>query len=112
MPYPTYPNNDQLYGTMISYGEYQLSYTPPERGIESRITMSISAEANLDQMLEIFLNFLRASGYFIAPDATLEIVEGDEPEKAPAEKLEEIYHAPRYWSGGYPVSVAGDTITF
>lgn len=100
---------------MISFGEYQLSYTPPEKGIESRITMSISAEASLDQMLEIFLNFLRASGYFIAPDATLEIVSGDEPEKPAAERFEEIYQAPRYWTGdGYPVSVprGTDTITF
>lgn len=125
MTFASYPNNDQLYGTMISFGEYQLSYVPPEKGIEGRITMSISAEANIDQMLEIFLNFLRASGYCISPYATLELNEDatQSPEQTDAQKLEGLWTANQYippvnvqnqWYGGYSLgaSAGNDTITF
>jgi len=58
-----YPNNVQLYGTMTTFGTYRLSYEPPAGSMEANIDMSISAEANLSDMLSFFGDFLRAATY-------------------------------------------------
>ena len=53
------------------YGTYRLTFDPPSDQITPGVTMTLSGEANLDQMLELFEGFLRASGY--ALDGDLEI---------------------------------------
>jgi len=58
-----YPNNVQLYGTMTTFGTYRLSYESPAGSTEANIDMSISAEANLSEMLSFFGDFLRAATY-------------------------------------------------
>ena len=51
---------------MIEFGKYTLKYEPPaSAGIEPTVDMSISSEANLNEMLEFFTSFLKASGYYI-----------------------------------------------
>ncbi len=51
---------------MITFGTYRLTYTPPEEtfgSVESTVDMSISSEADLNDMLGFFEDFLRATGY-------------------------------------------------
>jgi hypothetical protein len=51
---------------MIEFGKYVFKYVPPaSAGIEPTVDMSISSEANLNEMLEFFTSFLKASGYYI-----------------------------------------------
>jgi hypothetical protein len=51
---------------MIEFGKYVLKYVPPaSAGIDPTVDMSISSEANLNEMLEFFTSFLKASGYYI-----------------------------------------------
>jgi len=54
---------DQLTGTMYEFGRYRLTYEPPSDAIEAEVSMSISSEATLPQMIELFQNFLTAQGY-------------------------------------------------
>lgn len=68
-----YPNNVQLYGTMTTFGTYWLSYEPPAGSTEANIDMSISAEANLSEMLSFFGDFLRAATYPLDRDHELAI---------------------------------------
>jgi len=68
-----YPNNVQLYGTMTTFGTYRLSYEPPAGSTEANIDMSISAEANLSDMLSFFGDFLRAATYPLDQDHELSI---------------------------------------
>lgn len=65
------PNNDQSFGT------YVLSYRPegyPALSTDSEITMKISAEASLNEMLEFFKYFLMASGYMVDAEDDLKLV--------------------------------------
>jgi len=48
---------------MIEFGRYHLSYEPPEGVVEAGFSTSISGEASLTQMLELFESFLKAAGY-------------------------------------------------
>lgn len=48
---------------MYEFGRYRLAYEPPSEEIEADIAMSISSDANLPQLLELFGDFLRATGY-------------------------------------------------
>jgi len=49
---------------MIEFGKYTLKYEPPSDTPEDHsVTMTISSEATLFQMLEFFQSFLRAAGY-------------------------------------------------
>ena len=68
---------------MITFGTYRLSYKPPERSMDASIDMSITAEANLEEMAEFFTSFLRAAGYPINYSEVLEVTdpEGDAEEK-------------------------------
>lgn len=54
---------DQLTGTMYEFGRYRLTYEPPSDAIEAEVSMTISAEATLSQMVELFQNFLQVHGY-------------------------------------------------
>jgi hypothetical protein len=66
--------------TMTNFGEYQLYYLPSEWGegsMDPSITMKVSAEANLSQMLQFFESFLRAAGYQI--DGQSLVLQEDEP---------------------------------
>jgi hypothetical protein len=57
---------------MFEFGKYTLKYEPPASdGIEPTVSMSISSEANLTEMLDFFQTFLKASGYYIADDQEL-----------------------------------------
>jgi len=48
---------------MTEFGRYYLSYTPPEGVVEASLSTSISGEATLSQMLELFESFLKSAGY-------------------------------------------------
>jgi hypothetical protein len=48
---------------MYEFGRYRLTYEPPSDAIEAEVSMSISSEATLSQMIELFQNFLSAQGY-------------------------------------------------
>ena len=71
-PY-SYINFEHLYSTMATFGTYRLSYEPPEGSMDSSINMSISAEANLSDMLSFFETFLRAAAYPLDADHELGI---------------------------------------
>ena len=65
MDYPRYNTSATLVGTMFEFGRYTLSYQPPEGAVEAAVDMSISSEADLDQMMQFFESFLQAAGYVI-----------------------------------------------
>ena len=49
---------------MLEFGKYILKYEPPgETPEDHSVVMTISSEANLQQMMEFFSSFLRAAGY-------------------------------------------------
>jgi hypothetical protein len=58
---------------MTTFGTYRLSYEPPAGSTEANIDMSISAEANLSEMLSFFGDFLRAATYPLDQDHELSI---------------------------------------
>jgi hypothetical protein len=71
--FPRYITTEHLTGTMFEYGRYTLSYQPPEGAAEADVSMSISSEADLTQMLRFFEGFLQAAGYVIeGKELTLE----------------------------------------
>ena len=69
----SYLNYEHLYSTMTTFGTYRLSYEPPAGSIDASIDMSISAEANLSDMLSFFETFLRAATYPLDPEHELGI---------------------------------------
>lgn len=72
MTNPYYTNTVNLPSEMFEFGKYTLKYEPPASdGIEPTVSMSISSEANLTEMLDFFQTFLKASGYYIADDQEL-----------------------------------------
>ena len=76
---------------MTTFGTYRLSYKPPERSMDASIDMSITAEANLEEMAEFFTSFLRAAGYPIDYSEVLEVT-------GPEEETEEKYFdSKQYW---------------
>ena len=56
---------DQLTGTMYEFGRYRLTYVPPSDVVETEISMTISSDATLPQMVELFQNFLQVNGYLL-----------------------------------------------
>jgi len=56
---------DQLTGTMYEFGRYRLTYEPPSDVVETEISMTISSDATLPQMVELFQNFLQVNGYLL-----------------------------------------------
>ncbi len=59
-----YTNAEHLYGTMAEFGSYRLTYEPPHlAATEAEISMSISSQADLSEMLSFFESFLLAAGY-------------------------------------------------
>ena len=73
MRIPRYNEAENLTGTMTEFGSYRLSYTPPTECVEASVDMTISSEADLAQMLELFECFLGACGYVL--NGELQIVE-------------------------------------
>ena len=63
---------------MITFGTYRLSYEPPEGSMDASIDMSITAEANLEEMAEFFTSFLRAAGYPVDYSEVLEVTGPEE----------------------------------
>jgi hypothetical protein len=67
---------------MITFGRYTLSYTPAlsyhSESIEPTVNMEISAEANLQDMMNMFESFLQATGYIL--DGKRLILENPEEE--------------------------------
>lgn len=55
--------------SMTDFGKFTFTYTPPETNhydqVEPTITMSISSEADLQEMTELFTTFLSSNGYFL-----------------------------------------------
>jgi hypothetical protein len=73
LDYNHYNTTEHLTGTMFEFGRYTLSYDPPEGAVEADVTMSISSEADLSQMLRFFESFLQAAGYVLGDkELTLE----------------------------------------
>ena len=68
-----YSKTENLLGTMVEFGRYTLSYDPPEGAVEADVSMSISSQADLTEMLHFFESFLKASGYYLdGQELTLE----------------------------------------
>jgi hypothetical protein len=64
MTHSYYNTTENLTGIMLEFGKYTLKYEPPSETPEDHsVSMTISSEANLQQMLEFFQSFLRAAGY-------------------------------------------------
>jgi len=107
MTHTHYNNADYLTGTMIEFGEYTLKYTPPAYTPEDHsVLMTISSEANLQQMLEFFTSFLRAAGYEF--DGKELCLERSAPDFGDISDFGASYPGPAwadsgasYW-GGYP----------
>lgn len=61
----SYPNNVQLYGTMTSFGKFWFRYIAPgtDSPLDPSIDFSVTAEADLPQILRVFESFLKANGY-------------------------------------------------
>lgn len=66
-----YTNNVKLSSEMITFGTYHISYEPPEGALETEVNMSVSSEADISQMLELFKSFLMAAGYPVGFEDTL-----------------------------------------
>jgi hypothetical protein len=79
-----YTDSVNLSSEMYEFGTYRLTYEPPQGALESTIDMSISAEADLEQVTEFFASFLRAAGYPIEYSEVLEVADASE------EKEEEV----------------------
>jgi hypothetical protein len=99
MTHAHYNNAENLSSVMIEFGKYTLKYVPPgETPEDHSVSMTISSEANLSQMLEFFSSFLRAAGYeFDGKELCLEREApdfSDVPDKWDTAE-------PNYW-GGYP----------
>jgi hypothetical protein len=63
---------------MFEFGRYTLSYQPPEGAVEADVSMSISSEADISEMLRFFEAFLQASGYQLdGQELTLEVPKYD-----------------------------------
>lgn len=58
---------------MTDFGKFTFTYTPPETNhydqVEPTITMSISSEADLQEMTELFTTFLSSNGYFLEEES-------------------------------------------
>ena len=65
---------------MTPFGTYRLVYEPPANTLEGSMEMSISSEATLDQMLDLYAAFLRASGYAIDFGAELSFIQEEQRE--------------------------------
>lgn len=92
---------------MTPFGTYRLVYEPPANTVEGGMEMNISSEANLDQMLDLFAAFLRASGYPIDFAAEL-VIQEEQPGNKYEDALNEYISGPAtYWGGYNP-----DVITF
>ena len=64
MSHTYYNTAENLTGIMLEFGKYTLKYVPPTDTPEDHsVVMTISSEANLQQMMEFFSSFLRAAGY-------------------------------------------------
>jgi hypothetical protein len=50
---------------MYEFGRYRLTYEPPSDVVETEISMTISSDATLPQMVELFQNFLQVNGYLL-----------------------------------------------
>ena len=57
------------------FGTYRLAFEPPADMITPGVEMTLSGEADVNQMLYFFEAFLQASGYVLKGD--LQIVESD-----------------------------------
>jgi hypothetical protein len=63
---------------MYEFGRYRLAYEPPFDAIEADIAMSITSEANLPQLVDLFEDFLRATGYLTSGE-TLQVPDSATP---------------------------------
>jgi hypothetical protein len=89
---------------MIEFGKYVLKYVPPaSAGIDPTVDMSISSEANLNEMLEFFTSFLKASGYYIEDNKEL-VFERTAPDFSDVTDKWDMAE-PAFW-GGYPSGFA------
>ena len=50
------------------YGTYRLTFEPPADQITPSVEMTLSGEADVDQMLAMFEAFMQASGYVLKGD--------------------------------------------
>ena len=55
------------------YGTYRLAFEPPADQITPSVEMTLSGEADVSQMLDLFESFLQAAGYVLKGD--LKVIE-------------------------------------
>jgi hypothetical protein len=92
---------------MLEFGKYTLKYEPPSETPEDHsVSVTISSEANLSQMMEFFSSFLRAAGYEF--DGKELCLERTAPDFGDVSDFGSSYPGPAwadtgasYW-GGYP----------
>ena len=60
---PRYNEVNHLHGTMVEFGRYEVRYLPPEGSDEPTCSMTITSEADRNQMDDFFDKFLRYEGY-------------------------------------------------
>ena len=57
---------------MTEFGTYVLKYKAPKGSGESKVKMTIGAEATVTEMLAFFADFLRGSGYVFDGDIVID----------------------------------------
>ena len=94
---------------MTEFGTYVLKYKAPKGSGESKVKMTIGAEATVTEMLAFFADFLRGSGY---------VFDGDIVIDNPREPLTCENHWNNFWEDdgnsvvGNPWNVRYDTPTY
>lgn len=116
-----YTNSVNLTSEMYEFGTYRLTYEPPQGAIESVIDLSISAEADLDQVVEFFTSFLRAAGYPLDFSEVLEVAAPPEEEEKVAKPRDRwgddggddgISLLGNPWGSVFPGAYSEDTLCF
>ncbi len=97
---------------MTEFGQYSLTYNPgppdPYSGVlEHSVEMTISGEADLQQLLTLFESFLRANGFVF--EGEVQIVEGEEAfdKQYWQEKYLELLRSPSETVSHYNVTCQG-----
>ena len=77
----SYIGSNHLRGMMIDFGTYTFLYTPPlaQSLVGSTRGLHIRSDANLEDMLHVFAEFLRGAGYSLSPSSRLEVVDIADP---------------------------------
>lgn len=92
------------------YGTYRLTFEPPADQITPSVELTLSGEANVDQMLALFEAFLQASGYVLKGE--LQIVEPTAPRATTYDALDFGDDGFSFVGNPFASSYSPDTISF